>query len=688
MTGPPPCAVNAMVLTLLTLIAAVLDTILATVVWLRFRRQAAARYFVATIVLRTVFAFSHHVYLPAATSPAEVVSVACLRWVILPLASLCQLLFFLGVYEERWLTLPRARAITAGFLLFTAALTADVALRTAPLFGAGPIAHIDPFALNPRPALLVVFNLSWLPGIAVVVRTMVRVPSERRPLALVLAASIAGMALGAVASKVGGLGNAAVLFDVIVTGSFAYLLLRRRVFETTRIAIDKALASMVEGIAVLAEDGRVLFTNPAMEAQIRLRAGMTAAALSRQDPSISAMLSALGGERAQLRLEREEREIVLASSPILDGEGRLRGHLLLAQDITEEEQARRARDRAETASAAKSAFLAHMSHELRTPLNAILGFSQLLGRDRGLGKEPRRHLAIIERSGRHLLELINGVLDLSKIEAGKLALLESRFSPARVLADVQAMFRDAARDKGLTFAIRGASALPPAVLGDEGKVRQILINLVGNALKFTERGSVTVRASAPDLPPGAPPGAPCKLRFEVEDTGPGLDEGSCAGLFQAFSTAGVPGAGTGLGLSISRELARALGGDISVRSVLGEGSTFSFEVHLSISPGLDAGGEQDREGRLGEPSQPPPDNTKYSAAARALPAPLRERLLRAAESLSARESRAVIAEIAPDHPDLAAHLDDLVRTYRFDHILSLFDKEEPRDRTPDPGSQG
>lgn len=809
-----------MVLTLLTLIAAVLDTVLVTVVWLRFREMAAARHFVAIIAIRITFAFTHHVYLPAATSPGGIAAVACLRWVLLPLASLCQLLFFLSIYEERWLTPGRARAIAAAFLALGAVLMADVALRAAPLLGApGPLAGLDPFGVNPHPALLVVFSLTWLPGIAVIARTMVRLPSERMPLLFVLAASFAGVALGALASKLGALGNAAALFDVIVTGSLAYLLLKRRVFETTRTAIDAALTAMAEGIAVLGEDGRVLYTNPSMEAQTHLRAGMTAEGLAVRDPPLAEVLRTLDAERALFHVQLEDREMLLASSPILDADARLHGHLLLAQDVTDEEQARRARDRAEAASAAKSAFLSHMSHELRTPLNAILGFSQLLARDRTLGREARRHLAIVERSGRHLLELINGVLDLSKIEAGKLALVEARFSPARVLADVESMFRDLARDKGLSLTFHGGASLPAAVLGDEGKLRQILINLVGNALKFTERGAVTVRASTvrasmPDIDPTARPSEPCRLRFEVEDTGPGLDEAARKRLFQAFSTPRGPGgpAGTGLGLLISRELVRALGGEIHVSSTPGAGSTFTFDVRFAVATGEAAAEEPDRRsvvslvpgqptfrilvaddreenrellvellstvgfdvrsaanGRealeqwetwepqliwmdmrmpvvdgyeatrrikqtprgkstviialtasafeqdraqvlaagcddfvrkplrdaevferiahhlgvryvYGEPPgdrpaepPPPPDNSLSTAALLALPEPVRERLRRAAESLSPRETRAVIADLEADHADLAARLEELVRAYRFDRILASFD---------------
>jgi two-component system sensor histidine kinase/response regulator len=232
------------------------------------------------------------------------------------------------------------------------------------------------------------------------------------------------------------------------------------------------------------------------------------------------------------------------------------------------------------ANRAKSLFLSNMSHELRTPLNAVIGFAQLMERDATIASASREQLGIIQRSGEHLLGLINDVLSIAKIEAGKLTLVEAPFDLHLLLQAVQAMVGVRAEPKGLEVVFEVDPGLPRTVRGDEGKLRQVLINLLGNAVKFTDRGRVTLRARWS----GAADGPGGRAVFEVEDTGKGISDEEIGRLFEAFAQteAGRESKeGTGLGLTISRQIVQMMGGDISVRSAPGRGSIFAFDVGLA-----------------------------------------------------------------------------------------------------------
>jgi CheY-like chemotaxis protein/nitrogen-specific signal transduction histidine kinase len=225
----------------------------------------------------------------------------------------------------------------------------------------------------------------------------------------------------------------------------------------------------------------------------------------------------------------------------------------------------------EAASKAKSDFLAGMSHELRTPLNAIIGFTDALlaGVDGPVNDEQRASLAWVQRGGRDLLALINDVLDLSKIEAGKIAIVPESFNPVELVASVQGQHRPLAEPKGLTMVLKDEGA-PAEVILDHQRTRQIVVNLVSNAVKFTERGEVTIAIS------GA---AEERLIVAVHDTGPGIPADDLSEIFEEFRQLGpgtVRSEGTGLGLAISRRLARAMDGDIIVSSSPGKGSTFTL----------------------------------------------------------------------------------------------------------------
>ena len=241
-----------------------------------------------------------------------------------------------------------------------------------------------------------------------------------------------------------------------------------------------------------------------------------------------------------------------------------------------------ARDAALAAARARSDFVSMMSHELRTPLNGVVGLTTLL-LDTPLDADQRELAKGAHASAEMLVGLISGVLDLSKIDAGRLELDAADFDLAHELETLRAVLALRAREKGLSFEVEVRGQVPPAVRGDWFRLRQVLVNLAGNALKFTERGGVTVRVEAHGGAPG-----PVRVRFGVTDTGPGMSAEQLSRLFQPFAQADRSIArrfgGTGLGLSISQRLVSLMGGTLEVSSREGEGSTFSFEVPLE--PGV------------------------------------------------------------------------------------------------------
>ncbi len=257
---------------------------------------------------------------------------------------------------------------------------------------------------------------------------------------------------------------------------------------------------------------------------------------------------------------------------------------LLARTQRQSMELLKSKENAEVANRAKSQFLASMSHELRTPLNAILGFSQVMARNSSITQEQKEYIAIINRSGEHLLELINDVLSMSKIEAGQITINQSRFNLYNLLNSLREMLQLKANSKGLRLIFENIGNLPQYIETDEAKLRQVLINLLGNAIKFTQDGTVTLCVSS-QVENNAAGQEEAQLYFEIADTGPGISPSEILTLFQPFvqtETGRKSMQGTGLGLPISQRFVKIMGGNIAVESQLDRGTIFTFNIRVNV----------------------------------------------------------------------------------------------------------
>lgn len=337
-----------------------------------------------------------------------------------------------------------------------------------------------------------------------------------------------------------------------------------------------------EGVAVLRRTSFLEEINGAI--LLQKRSGKSATDLAMQESQqqmLDALSKQIGTAIAQWRVAEKER--------------RNRGVL------------EKARSAAENANQAKSDFLAKMTHELRTPLNAILGFTEVMSEDPELNERQREVMAIINNSGEHLHEVINGVLDLAKIEAGKIELHPARFEMERMLRSMHKMLSLRARSKGLEFPFELLTALPRVVETDKSKVRQVLINLLGNAIKFTEIGSVKLvswaEVAGEVVEDENIRRRPVRIYFEVRDTGPGIPEDCLDTLFDKYTqteTGKSAADSTGLGLTIAKAFAELLGGDIEVESEVGEGTTFRLSISCD-----EISGEAVIDSREDEPAEAP-----------------------------------------------------------------------------------
>jgi PAS domain S-box-containing protein len=282
--------------------------------------------------------------------------------------------------------------------------------------------------------------------------------------------------------------------------------------------------------------------------------------------------------------------ISLSAAPVHDGAGAIKGVSIIARDISRakrvEEELQRAKEAAEAATRAKSDFLANVSHEVRTPLTAILGFAELLLSSQVSDSERLNYVMTLRRNGEHLLAVLNDLLDLSKIEAGKMTVELIPTSPTQILQEVASLMRVRAIEKGLDLKLEYRTPIPAQLLTDPTRLKQILLNLVSNAIKFTSAGHVRIRASCE-----APETEQPFLVVQVIDTGIGISEDELEGLFQPFVQADTSTTrrfgGTGLGLGICKPLATSLGGEITVETARGRGSCFALRLGLPPLSGME-----------------------------------------------------------------------------------------------------